>query len=140
ELSGWYTPGTEAITFDIDGYIFGCAICIESQFPEVFIEYEKLGVDAILFSSYGLPEYFQVALRAHAGLNCIWISSATPAQEASKGPAHVIGPDGNWIDQCPKTHENSFVLANLNRDDPAYHVPIKLARLSYSPSAGQDLA
>lgn len=128
ELRGWYTPGTVAIVFEVEGLKFGCAICIESQFPEVFIEYEKLGVDAVLFSSYGLPEYFQIALRSHAGLNCVWISSATPAQEASKGPAHVIGPDGSWIDRCTETHENSFALANLDRDDPDFHVPIKLAR------------
>jgi hypothetical protein len=59
-----------------------CAICIESQFAEVFGEYERLGVDGDLFSSYGIPAYFQIASRAHAGLNCIWISAATPAQKA----------------------------------------------------------
>jgi len=36
ELAGWYSPGTAPITFDVDGYRFGCAICIESTFPEVF--------------------------------------------------------------------------------------------------------
>ena len=128
ELDGWYTPGTEAIVFEAEGIKFGLAICIESQFPEIFIEYENLGVDAVLFSSYRLSEHFQIVLRAHAGLNCIWISSATPAQEAHKGPAHVIGPDGCWMDQCKKTDGNSFALANLDRDDPAFHVPIKLAR------------
>jgi predicted amidohydrolase len=59
ELGGWYTPGTEPITFEVDGYRFGCAICIESQFEEVFSEYERLGVDGVLFSSYGIPHIFR---------------------------------------------------------------------------------
>lgn len=83
EITDWYSPGTEAVTFNMDGYRFGLAICIESQFPEVFSEYEALGVDAVLFGSYGVPEYFQIALRAHAGLNCLWIAAATPAQRKS---------------------------------------------------------
>ncbi|WP_431320946.1 carbon-nitrogen hydrolase family protein [Rhizobium sp. YTU87027] len=128
ELGGWYSPGTAPITFDTDGYRFGCAICIESQFQEVFQEYETLGVDAVLFSSYGIAEYFQIALRAHAGLNCIWISAATPVQKAAKGPAGIIGPDGKWVTQCPATPEPNLVSATLGRDDALYDVPLQKAR------------
>ncbi|MEK1893008.1 MAG: carbon-nitrogen hydrolase family protein [Rhizobium sp.] len=128
ELGGWYSPGTAPITFDVDGYRFGCAICIESQFPEIFGEYERLGVDAVLFSSYGTPDYFQIALRAHAGLNCIWIGAATPVQKAAKGPAGIIGPDGNWVTQCPAAPEPSLATAVLDRDDPVYDIPLQKAR------------
>ena len=128
ELGGWYSPGTAPITFDVDGYRFGCAICIESTFPEVFQEYANLGVDAVLFSSYGIAEYFQIALRAHAGLNCIWIGAATPVQKAAKGPAGVIGPDGKWVSQCPATPEPNLVTAVLDRDDPDYDIPLQRAR------------
>jgi predicted amidohydrolase len=128
ELGGWYSPGTEPITFDVDGYRFGCAICIESQFQEVFQEYESLGVDAVLFSSYGVAEYFQIALRAHAGLNCIWIGAATPVQKAPKGPAGIIGPDGKWVTQCPAAPEPSLVTAALDRGDPVYDIPLQKAR------------
>ncbi|WP_244656131.1 MULTISPECIES: carbon-nitrogen hydrolase family protein [Rhizobium] len=128
ELGGWYSPGTAPITFDVDGYRFGCAICIESQFPEIFGEYERLGVDAVLFSSYGTPDYFQIALRAHAGLNCIWIGAATPVQKATKGPAGIIGPDGNWVTQCPAVPEPSLATAVLDRDDPVYDIPLQKAR------------
>lgn len=128
ELQDWYTPGSEPIIFDVDGYRFGCAICIESTFQEVFSEYERLGVDAVLFSSYGIPPHFQIALRAHAGLNCIWIAAATPAQKAHKGAAGTIGPDGNWISQCPASAETGFAVATLDRDDPTYDIPLKKAR------------
>lgn len=128
ELGGWYSPGTAPVTFEVDGYRFGCAICIESQFQEVFQEYEALGVDAVLFSSYGIAEYFQIALRAHAGLNCIWIGAATPVQKAAKGPAGIIGPDGQWVTQCPATPQPNLVTAVLDRDDPLYDIPLQKAR------------
>ena len=90
EVESWYTPGTSPILFEIDGYQFGCAICIEFQFYEVFAEYEQMGVDAVLFSSYGIPGRFQIALRAHAGLNCLWISAATDRKEVAAIDDHMM--------------------------------------------------
>ena len=128
EINDWYTPGTAPIVFDVDTYRFGCAICIECQFPEVFMEYERLGVDAVLFSSYGIPEHFEIALRAHAGLNCLWIAASTPAQETEKGPAGIIGPDGKWCSLCPASANSDYATSILNRDDPTYEIPLKKAR------------
>lgn len=128
EVTDWYTPGTEPVVFEAGGYRFGCAICIESQFPEIFAEYERLGVDAILFSSYGIPEHFRIALRAHAGLNCVWISGATPAQKAAKGPAGIIGPDGRVLAHCPASSTPGYAVVNLDRDDPAFEIALQKAR------------
>lgn len=55
ELDGWYTPGAAPIVVEVNGFRFGCAICIESQFPEIFSDYERMGVDGVIFASYGLP-------------------------------------------------------------------------------------
>lgn len=79
ELGGWYTPRAAPIVVEVNGFRFGCAICIESQFPEIFSDYERMGIDGLIFASYGLPPHFQIALRAHAGLNCLWFAAATPA-------------------------------------------------------------
>ena len=128
EISDWYTPGTEPVTFDVLGYRFGLAICIECQFPEVFGEYERLGVDAVLFASYGIPDYFQIALRAHAGLNCLWIAGATPAQKAGQGPAGIIGPDGKVIAHAPIAPQPAYALAVLDRADPNYDIALNKAR------------
>lgn len=127
EISDWYVPGTEPIVFEAGGYRFGCAICIEVQFPEVFRQYEALGVDAVLFGSYGIPEAFQVALRAHAGLNCLWIAGATPTQMALKGPAGIIGPDGRVVAHCAGP-TSGFASVTLDRDDPAYAIALNKAR------------
>lgn len=128
EINDWYTPGIDPIVFDVDGYRFGCAICIESQFPEVFMEYERLRVDAVLFSSYGIPEHFQIALRAHAGLNCMWITASTPAQTAVKGPAGIVGPDGKWCARCPASATSGYSVSIVDRDDPVYEIPLQKAR------------
>ncbi|MFF8990779.1 carbon-nitrogen hydrolase family protein [Streptomyces sp. NPDC014983] len=50
EVSYMYTPGTAPLVFEIDGIRFGTALCIEANFPELFAEYEQLGVDCVLLS------------------------------------------------------------------------------------------
>jgi deaminated glutathione amidase len=128
EINGWYTPGVDPIIFEVDGYRFGCAICIEVQFPELFAEYERAGADAVLFPSYGIGEQFQIALRGHAATNCIWIAAARPAQQSLDRPSCVIGPDGRIIANCEKATGPDMVIAVLNRDDPTYEVALRKAR------------
>lgn len=128
ELDGWYTPGTAPILFEVDDYRFGCAICIECQFPEIFSDYEHQGADAVLYSSYGLPTRFQIALRAHAGLNCLWIGAATPTQKAPQGAAGILGPDGKWAAQCQATPDAGLAITVMDRDDPAYDIALRKAR------------
>jgi predicted amidohydrolase len=128
EISDWYVPGRQPVTFEIDGYRFGCAICIEVQFPEIFAEYERLGVDAVLFASYGITDLFPTLLRAHAGLNCLWIAGATPAQKAHKGPAGIIGPDGNVVAHAAAEPVAAMAIAVLDRTDRAWDVPLNKAR------------
>ena len=35
KLSFMYTPGSDPVTFEVDGLRFGCAMGIEAHFPEV---------------------------------------------------------------------------------------------------------
>lgn len=128
ELQGWYTPGVHPVVFAVDGYRFGCATCIESQFSEVFREYEEQSVDAVLFASYGIPALFQLVLPAHAALNCLWIVAATNTPAAASGAASIIGPDGAYMAQCDTTAAAGLAHAVLDRDDPAYDIPLNKAR------------
>lgn len=41
------------MTFEVDGFRFGCAVGMEAHYPEIFIEYEQLNVDCVLFSTAG---------------------------------------------------------------------------------------
>lgn len=125
EINDWYAPGYDAVTFEVDNYSFGIAICIESQFAEVFMEYERLGVDAVLFASYGIPEHFQVALAAHAGLNCIWIVAATATQKAQQGQARILGPNGHLLTETTST---GFAASNLDRENADFEIALHKAR------------
>ncbi len=57
KISLMYSPGSMPVTFEIDGFRLGCALGMEVHFPEIFIEYETLDVDCVLFSTAGtLPQ------------------------------------------------------------------------------------
>jgi predicted amidohydrolase len=51
EITGWHTPGRGPCVFEVDGWWFGCALCIEVHFPEVFRQYAAMGVDCVLLSA-----------------------------------------------------------------------------------------
>jgi predicted amidohydrolase len=128
EINHWYSPGFEPVTFQIDGFVFGCALCIEVCFPEMFAEYERLGVDCLLLSSYSENLMFGVMAQGHAATNCYWISISVPAQCGYALPASLIGPNGDYIAQCRRISQPDIALARLDRDAPEFDIPLNKAR------------
>jgi predicted amidohydrolase len=124
EETSWYTPGSEPLIFEVDGFRFGCALCIEIHFPELFIEYGRMGVDAVLFSAYAEDPIFQVIAQAHAAMNNVWLSFSTPAACRSKLPSRLIGPDGYPFGES--TPETDLVYGTLDR--AAYEIALTKAR------------
>lgn len=94
EVTSWYAPGTDPMTFEVDGVRFGCALCIEVCFPELFAEYERLQFDCMMLSSYSRDPAHGLMARAHAATNRYWVSLAVPAQCSSGLPSMLVGPDG----------------------------------------------
>jgi predicted amidohydrolase len=128
ELTGWYSPGFTPMTFDVDGFRFGSALCIEINFPELFIEYRELGVDCVLFSSFSDDPVFDVLARAHAASHTYWVSVSVPTQCSAVTPSGVIGPHGNWLDRCPAEGTADLVCVDLDRTDPALDMALNKAR------------
>lgn len=93
EITNWYAAGKSAITFDVDGYRFGCALCIELQYSELFLAYEQLGVDIMLVSSYRMTQPSHSLAEGHAALNSYWVSLAVPAQYSHAAPSRPSGPE-----------------------------------------------
>ena len=116
-----YSPGSDPITFVVDGYRFGCALGMESHFPEVFSEYERLDVDCVLFSSTGegtgSPGVFATEIQGHAATNSCWVSYAIGAQYSAVAPSGVVAPGGQWLARCPTNGTASLVVVDL--DDEA---------------------
>lgn len=126
EVTRFYTPGYEPVIFEVDGLRFGCIICVEINFPKLFIAYEALGVDCMLMSAYPVDSIFYTKLRGYAAIHCYWISLSTPAETASLMMSGLIGPDGETLNQIET--EYGVVFGELDRNAPTFDIPINKAR------------
>jgi predicted amidohydrolase len=128
EISDWFSPGQAPLTFAVDGFTFGCALCIENVFPEIFAEYEALGADAVLVSSYSRDPIYAVLARGHAAAACLWIGLAIPAQCSAGQPGCLIGPNGTVLAEAGRDGESGLVFGTLDRGDPAFAIALEKAR------------
>jgi hypothetical protein len=78
-----------------------------------------------LLSAYPVDSIFEVKARAYAAINAYWIAMSLPAQTHHLMPSGLINPSGTYDALISAA---DLVLADLNRDDPALHVPLHLAR------------
>ncbi|MEU4244221.1 carbon-nitrogen hydrolase family protein [Actinoplanes sp. NPDC026619] len=127
EITGLYTPGFTSCTFTVDGYTFGCLLCVEIQFGELWIEQRDLGVDCVLFSTYSDDPIFETIARGYAAANSYWVSVAVPAPCSTATPSAVIGPHGQYLAQAP-LGEPAVICVDLNRSDPALDIALNHAR------------
>ncbi|RKN12899.1 carbon-nitrogen hydrolase family protein [Streptomyces radicis] len=128
EITDWYSPGFAPLTFDVDGFRFGSALCIEVNFPELFIEYRELGVDCVLLSSFSDDPVFGVLARGHAAAHTYWVSVSVPAQCSAAMPSGVTGPHGSWLGRCPADGTAALACVDLDRSDPSLDTALNKAR------------
>lgn len=127
EVTSWYTPGADPVVFEVDGVRFGCAVCIEVCFPELFAEYERLGVHCVLLSSMSEDPIHGLMARAHAATNCYWLSLSTTSACSTGLQSVLVGPDGIDIAVGPPGAAQ-LVFGDLNPDDPRYEIALRRAR------------
>lgn len=111
-----YTPGSSPVTFDIDGLRFGCSLGMECHFPEIFLEYERLGVDCVLFSTTGgapSDPAFATEVQGHAAANTYWISFSANTQHSEITPSGVIAPSGEWVVQCSQDGKPAIAAVDI---------------------------
>ncbi len=117
KISFMYSPGKIPVTFEVDGLRFGCAIGMEAHYPEVFIEYEKLNVDCVLFSTAGdspsNAPAFAAEVLGHAASNTYWVSYSTLAPQSTAVPSGIAAPDGQWAVQCPTNGLPAIAVADI---------------------------
>ncbi|MFC4066467.1 carbon-nitrogen hydrolase family protein [Actinoplanes subglobosus] len=114
KVSHMYTPGAAPVTCTVDGVRFGLALGMEATFPEVFLEYERLDVDCVLFSTHGPGVPFALQAQAHAAANSYWVSYAGTAQDAPNAPSGIVGPGGNWLARCAPSADYAVVTTDLD--------------------------
>jgi predicted amidohydrolase len=126
ETLHYFAPGTRPTVFDVDGFRFGCVICVEVNFPDLFTEYERLGVDCLLFPTYPVDAMLEVKARAYAAIDNYWVALSGPAQTAHLLRSELIGPHGEPLAQAGDGEE--LVVADLDPADPALDIPLTKAR------------
>lgn len=127
EITSWYTPGRESRVFEIKGWRFGCALCIEIQFPEVFREYAELDVDCILFSAYADDAMFGLQAQGYAASHGYWFSLSTPTQMSDGLCSRLIGPSGE-VQSRAMSSKSVVVVDQLDERCPRWEVALKRAR------------
>jgi predicted amidohydrolase len=126
EVTRFYTPGHAPTVFDLDGFRFGCLICIEVNFPALFMEYDRLGVDVLLLSTYPEDSIFLVKARSHAAIHNFWISLSTPSQTDKLFRSGLIDPRGEVVAQVPDV--DGVVVSVLDRAAPELDIAFTKAR------------
>jgi predicted amidohydrolase len=120
KISFMYSPGKIPVTFEIDGVRFGCALGMESHYPEIFIEYERLDVDCVLFSTTGESAAdappFAAEVLGHAASNNYWVSYSAHAPQSPTAPSGIAAPNGRWAAQCPMDGIPSIAIADIKTD------------------------
>ena len=127
ELSDWYTPGQDLCVFELDGWRFGCAICIEIQFPELFLAYARKEVDCMLFSPYPNAAMFGIQAQGYAASHNIWFSVSVPAQMSHILSSRMIAPNGELQEVCGRD-ALTFALSVLDPEAPELEISLNYAK------------
>lgn len=115
-----YEPGSQGVTFELNGLRFGCTSGLEVLFPDLYSDYEADGVDCVLFSTAGPPDPADAdslasSARTHALQNGLWVSYAAPCEDAPYAAAGVIEPGGQWAARCPERVEPALVIVEITQ-------------------------
>ena len=126
ETTRFYSPGLRPVVFDVDGFRFGCIICVEINFPALFMEYDRLGVHCLLLSAYPIDSIFYVKARAHAALHNYWLALSVPSECAHMMMSGLIGPDGEQLKHL--STEQGLVFNDMDLEAPEVDIPFNKAR------------
>jgi predicted amidohydrolase len=127
EITRFYTPGRGPCVFKAHGWRFGCALCIEIQFSELFLRYAELDVDCVLFSSYSDDAMFGTQAQGYAASHNYWFSVSVPAQMSHTLSSRLIAPTGD-IQGATAPSTSGLVLNKLDQDRPEWKVALQYAR------------
>lgn len=127
EITDWYSPGIEPCVFEVDGIRFGCTICIEVKFPDLFAEAAGLGVEVMLVSSYAREPMDGVMAQGHAAANTMWLSYSVPVDASTAYPSRMFGPDGTVLARC-RPGRGQTVVTPVIPSDPRWEIPLRRAR------------
>jgi predicted amidohydrolase len=127
EVTGWHTPGRHPCVFEVDGWRFGCALCIEIHFPEVFRQYAERDVDCVLVSAYADDAMFGIQAQGYAASHSYWVSVSTPTQMSRGLSGRLIAPTGE-VQAVATSWESGIVVDLLDEHCPRWEIALHRAK------------
>jgi predicted amidohydrolase len=127
EIAGWHTPGREPCVFEVAGWRFGCVLCIEVQFPELFQGYSERDVDCVLVSAYADDAMFGVQAQGYAASHSYWVSLSTPTQLSRGLGSRLIAPTGE-VQAVATPSESGIVVDLLDEHCPRWEIALHRAK------------
>jgi predicted amidohydrolase len=114
-------PGSDVVTFDIDGIKAGLAICYDLRFPELFRHLALNGIKILFmpsaFTTATGKDHWKVLIRARAIENQIYIVAPNQYGKHSKGRysyghSMIVGPWGHPI--AIAEDKECIIMANID--------------------------
>jgi predicted amidohydrolase len=127
EITDWHTPGRECCVFEVEGWRFGCVLCIEIHFPELFQKYADLDVDCVLFSAYADESMFGIQAQGYAATHNYWVSISVPTQMSHGLSSRLIAPTGELQAKVPPSI-SGLVVDRLDVDCPQWRIALQCAK------------
>jgi predicted amidohydrolase len=113
--------------FEVDGWRFGCALCIEVHFPEVFREYAELGVDCVLLSAYADHPMFGIQAQGYAASHGYWVGVSVPTQMSVGLSGRLIAPNGE-VQSTATPSASGLSVDLLDEGCPRWEIALHRAR------------
>jgi predicted amidohydrolase len=127
EITRFYSPGRGYCVFEVEGWRFGCALCIEIQFAELFLHYAERDIDVMLFSSYSEDAMFGIQAQGYAASHNFWFSISVPAQVSHALSSRLIGPSGE-AQGAVAPSASGLAINQLDVDRPEWKIALQHAR------------
>lgn len=102
--SALHTSGTELVTYQANGLTFGCAVCYDLRFPDLFLALARANVDVIIlpacFTFKTTRDHWETLMRARAIdtqcflLGCNQFGALSDGSRWSGGRSMIVDPWG----------------------------------------------
>ncbi|CAN8005833.1 unnamed protein product, partial [Ixodes pacificus] len=121
--AGFLTPGDKVTTFDTPFCKVGIAVCYDIASPSFAELYARLGCKLLVypgaFNMYNGPLYWELASRARAADNQVYVASVSPSRDETAyyvlwGHSMLVDPAGKVVRSAGV--DEDVVLADVNID------------------------
>ncbi len=111
--SSMNTSGHELVSYEANGLIFGCAVCYDIRFPDMFMAYARAGVDVIVvpacFTFNTTRDHWETLIRARAidtqcyMIGCNQFGTIADGTRPTGGRSCIVDPWGVVVAMAPDT-------------------------------------